>query len=89
MQLELISLLIAVTLDTFSKKAQYVIKNGLISKLVKLLKSASSNVVEKAVHGLGIIIEDRPYARDLALEQNALPSLVELIKPDTPVSECN
>ncbi|KAG5307630.1 IMPA3 protein, partial [Pseudoatta argentina] len=90
LQVELISLLTAVTTNTFSKKAQYVIKNGIISKLVKLLKSSSSNVVEQAVHSLGVIIKDRPYARDLALEQNALPSLVDLIKSDIPTeSICN
>ncbi|KAG5338964.1 IMA5 protein, partial [Acromyrmex heyeri] len=90
LQVELISLLTAVTTNTFSKKAQYVIKNGIISKLVKLFKSSSSNVVEQAVHSLGVIIKDRPYARDLALEQNALPSLVDLIKPDIPTeSICN
>jgi len=88
LQLELISLLTAVTLNTFSKEAQYVIKNGIITKLVKLFKSASFNVVEQAVHALGIIIKDRPYARDLALEQNALSSLVDLIKVDIPVSNC-
>ncbi|KYN35444.1 Importin subunit alpha [Trachymyrmex septentrionalis] len=82
-QFELITLLTAVTSDTFSKEAQYVIKNGLISKLVKLLQSASPKIVEKAMHSLGIIIKDRPYARDLALEENALLSLVNLIKPDT------
>ncbi|EGI68539.1 PREDICTED: uncharacterized protein LOC105143168 [Acromyrmex echinatior] len=90
LQVELISLLTAVTTNIFSKEAQYVIKNGIISKLVKLLKSSSSNVVEQAVHSLGVIIKDRPYTRDLALEQNALPSLVDLIKPDIPTgSICN
>ncbi|KYM94635.1 Importin subunit alpha-2 [Cyphomyrmex costatus] len=67
-------------------KMQYIIKHGAVQKLVKQLKSTSSTVVKHAsVILLEKIITASPYARDLALEHNALPILIGLIKPDTPI----
>lgn len=60
-------------------------KHGAIPKLVALLKSASLNVAEQAVWALGNIAGDGPMARDLVLGHDAMPLLLDLIKPDTPV----
>ncbi|KYM97419.1 Importin subunit alpha-1, partial [Cyphomyrmex costatus] len=68
-----------------SIKMQYIIKHGAIQKLVKQLKSTSSNVVEHAINILEKITKACPYALDLALEHNALPILMDLIKPETPI----
>lgn len=61
------------------------IKHGAVPRLVTLLKSSSSNVAEQAVWALGNIAGDGPAARDLILAHDAMPLLLSLIKPDTPV----
>lgn len=68
-----------------SEQTQVVIKNNAIPKLVALLKSESLNVAEQAVWALGNIAGDGPVARDLVLTHDAMPLLLELIKPDTSV----
>lgn len=50
-----------------------------------MLKSASPNVAEQAVWALGNIAGDGPMARDFVLGHDAMPLLLELIKPDTSV----
>lgn len=70
-----------------SEQTQNVIKHGGVSKLVKLLKSASPYVKEQAVWALGNIAGDGPHARDYILRHDALSLLLELIKPD--ISVCN
>lgn len=67
-------------------ETRYIIKHEIIPKIVKLLKSTSFVVVSQAVRALGTTIEGRPYARDLALEHNALSYLIDLIKSDIRVS---
>jgi len=66
-------------------QTQTVIKHGAIPKLVRLLKSESPNVAEQAVWALGNIAGDGPNARDFVLAHQALPQLLELIKPDISV----
>ncbi|KAK9294064.1 hypothetical protein QLX08_011201 [Tetragonisca angustula] len=69
-----------------SEQTHVVVKHGAIQKLVALLKSASPNVAEQAVWALGNIAGDGPVARDLVLAYDAMPLLLELIKPDTSVT---
>ena len=57
-----------------SEQTHVVVKHGAIPKLVALLKSASPNIAG-----------DGPAARDLVLGYDAMPLLLELIKPDTSV----
>lgn len=85
MQYEVTSLLITIT-SSLSEGSKNFIKYEAIPKLIKLLKSTSSIVVEQAVYVLGNII-DIPYACDLALKYDALSLLVDLIKPDISVSD--
>lgn len=70
-----------------SEQTQNVVKYGAIPKLVKLLKCASPVVAEQAVWALGNIAGDGPYARDHVLAHDALLLLLDLIKPDTSVSD--
>lgn len=68
-----------------SAQTQTVIKYGAIQKLVRLLKSESPNVAEQAVWALGNIAGDGPEARDFVLAHQAMPQLLELIKPNISV----
>ncbi|XP_012217870.1 importin subunit alpha-1 [Linepithema humile] len=69
-----------------SVQTQTVIKCGAVQKLVRLLKSESSNVAEQAVWALGNIAGDGPTARDFVLTNEAMPQLLELIRPDISVT---
>lgn len=69
-----------------SEQTNVVIKHGAIPRLTALLKSPAENVAEQAVWALGNIAGDGHVARDLVLAHKALPLILELIKPDTPVS---
>lgn len=64
-------------------------KYGGIPPLVMLLTSTSPNVAEQAVWALGNIAGDGAVMRNLVLQHEALPLLIDLIKPDTPVSKRN
>ncbi|EZA53933.1 hypothetical protein DMN91_011930 [Ooceraea biroi] len=69
-----------------SEQTQNVIKCGAIPKLVRLLKSQTSSVAEQAVWALGNIAGDGPQPRDLVLGHDAMLLLLDLIKPDIPVT---
>ncbi|KYN28104.1 Importin subunit alpha-1 [Trachymyrmex cornetzi] len=84
LQSEVTSLLTVITLSVSEESNNY-IKYEAIPKLMKLLKSTSSIVAEQTVYVLGNII-DIPYARDLALQYDAISLLVDLIKSDTSVT---
>ncbi|KYM97418.1 Importin subunit alpha-2, partial [Cyphomyrmex costatus] len=56
----------------------------LIPKLIDLLKHTSSIIAEQALYVLRNII-DTPYAREIALKYDALPHIVDIIKPDTSI----
>jgi importin subunit alpha-2 len=47
------------------------------------------HVAEQAVWALGNIAGDGSTTRDLVLNFGAMPALLELIKPDTTVSQIN
>ncbi|XP_018377927.1 PREDICTED: importin subunit alpha-like [Trachymyrmex cornetzi] len=83
-QFEVLSLFTALIRGKFSKEMQCIIKHGAISKIVKLLKSASFNIAKCAIFTLEALIKGIPYARDIAIEHNAVLSLVDLIKSDIP-----
>jgi len=69
-----------------SEQTNAVIKGGGVPKFVALLTSQFSNVAEQAVWALGNIAGDGPTARDLVLGYNTVPSLLNLITPDTPIA---
>lgn len=69
-----------------SEQTLEVVKYGAITKLVELLKSPAMNVAEQAVWALGNIAGDGPVARDMVLKEEALPLLIALITPETPIS---
>ncbi|XP_018400896.1 PREDICTED: importin subunit alpha-1-like [Cyphomyrmex costatus] len=82
LQVEVMSLLAALIKIT-PLKMQYIVKHEAIQKLVKLFQSTSFVIMEHAIFITTKIIKDCPYARDLALQNNALPILINLIKPGT------
>lgn len=61
-------------------------KGGAVPKLVALLSSPYAHVAEQAVWALGNIAGDGASTRDLVLSYSTVPSLLELVKPDTTVS---
>ncbi|XP_011049559.1 PREDICTED: importin subunit alpha-like [Acromyrmex echinatior] len=85
LQLEILHVLTRMSLGTFKQK-QSIIKHGVISKLVKLFDSTVSFISRKAVHILGNITKDIPYARDIALNHAALPLLIKFITSETPIA---
>ncbi|KAG5330562.1 IMA5 protein, partial [Acromyrmex charruanus] len=82
LQMEILYVLTRMSLGTFKQK-QSIIKHGVISKLLKLFNSTVSFISRKAVHILGNITKDIPYARDIALNHAALPLLIKFIKSET------
>ena len=52
---------------------------------VKLLSSQHTNVAEQAVWALGNIAGDGPDLRDHVIECGAVPPLLALVTPNTPV----
>ncbi|XP_011500399.1 PREDICTED: importin subunit alpha-1 [Ceratosolen solmsi marchali] len=69
-----------------SEQTLVVIKHGAIVKLVELLKSPKMNVAEQAVWALGNIAGDGPLPRDMVLKEDALPHIILLLNPETPIS---
>lgn len=69
-----------------SEQTLAVVHEGAIPKLQLLLSSQRADVAEQAVWALGNIAGDGPVTRDMCLNCNVLPDLLNLIKPDTTLS---
>ncbi|EGC30108.1 hypothetical protein DICPUDRAFT_50915 [Dictyostelium purpureum] len=62
------------------EQTRVVIDNGAIQVFVLLLNSPHDDVKEQAVWALGNIAGDSHYCRDLVLNHNALPPLLQLLQ---------
>mmetsp|Transcript_17524 Transcript_17524/g.44511 ORF Transcript_17524/g.44511 Transcript_17524/m.44511 type:complete len:546 (-) Transcript_17524:417-2054(-) len=69
-----------------SEHTKVVIDNGAVPIFVQLLLSPNDDVREQAVWALGNIAGDSPACRDLVLNYNALPPLMEQLKDGSKIS---
>ncbi|XP_049644146.1 importin subunit alpha-8 [Suncus etruscus] len=68
-----------------SEQTRAVVNGGAILPLVALLSSPNMTVCKQAVWALGNIAGDGPTFRDIVISSNAVPHLLSLVSPTTPV----